>query len=61
MLFVAAVRPPSPGQGLLIARAFYQSLGGHSGGAADPEADLLRRIGGQRLITLRARATPADT
>jgi hypothetical protein len=43
---------PRPEQGLLIAKSFYRALGGHSGTATDPEADLLRRIGRRRLVTL---------
>ena len=41
-----------PEQGLLIARPFYTSLGGHSASAADPEADLIRRIGRRRIVVL---------
>ena len=40
-----------PEQGLLIAKAFYQKLGGHR--AADAEADLLRRLGRRRIVMLR--------
>jgi glycosyltransferase involved in cell wall biosynthesis len=47
---------PRPGQGLLIARAFYDELGGHAEDAADPERDLIRRIGRRRLVTLAAAA-----
>ena len=47
---------PRPNQGLLIARAFYEALGGHSEDAADPERDLIRRIGRRRLVTLAAGA-----
>ena len=43
---------PKPSQGLLIPKALYQSLGGHGAKAADPEADLLRRLGGRRITTL---------
>ena len=43
---------PKPSQGLLIPKSFYQSLGGHSAKAADPEADLLRRLGRRRITTL---------
>jgi hypothetical protein len=41
---------PSPGQGLVIPKDFYEALGGHSETAADPEADLLRRIGCRRIV-----------
>jgi len=47
---------PRPEQGLLIARPFYDSLGGHAENAADSEADLIRRIGRRRLVTLAAAA-----
>jgi hypothetical protein len=43
---------PKPSQGLLIAKPLYQKLGGHSAKAADPEADLLRRLGRRRITTL---------
>jgi glycosyltransferase involved in cell wall biosynthesis len=42
---------PKPSQGLLIAKPLYRKLGGHSAKAADPEADLLRRLG-RRITTL---------
>ena len=38
-----------PEQGLVIAADFYHRTGGHSERAADPESDLLRRIGRRRL------------
>jgi hypothetical protein len=43
---------PGPEQGLLIAHPFYDELGGHSDAVSDPEADLIRRIGRRRLVTL---------
>ncbi len=54
LAFLAAAlgRRPRPEQGLLIARPFYTSLGGHSLSAADPEADLIRRIGRRRTVLL---------
>lgn len=45
---------PRSAQGLLIARAFYDALGGHAEHAANPERDLIRRIGRRRLVTLAA-------
>jgi glycosyltransferase involved in cell wall biosynthesis len=42
---------PEPEQGLLIARRFYDQIGGHPGGA-DAEAALLRRIGRRRIAML---------
>ncbi|MCF8477521.1 MAG: glycosyltransferase, partial [Pseudolabrys sp.] len=47
-----------PDQGLLIARPFYDALGGHPGDA-DAEAAMLRRIGRRRLAMLAASARPA--
>lgn len=47
---------PRPDQGLLIARRFYDALGGHRADAAAPEADLLRRIGRRRIARLAATA-----
>lgn len=40
-------------QGLLIARRFYESVGGHGAGE-HAEADLLNRLGRRRIITLPA-------
>ena len=52
MLTTALGGLPRPEQGLLIAHPFYDALGGHSDLAADPETDLIRRIGRRRLVTL---------
>ena len=49
----AFARLPRPEQGLILRRAFYDQLGGHWANTADPEADLLRRIGRRRFTTLR--------
>jgi glycosyltransferase involved in cell wall biosynthesis len=54
----ALARAPNPDQGLVIARRFYDELGGHRD-AADPEADLLRRIGHRRIVRLRSDAFPS--
>ncbi|MDE1974381.1 MAG: glycosyltransferase [Hyphomicrobiales bacterium] len=43
---------PRPEQGLMIGSEFYRQVGGHSLTAADPEPDLLRRIGRRRITTL---------
>jgi glycosyltransferase involved in cell wall biosynthesis len=60
-LFAAALGSrPRPEQGLLIAADFYRQVGGHSA-VADPEAELIRRIGRRRLATLSTRAFPANT
>lgn len=42
-----------PGRGLLISRSLYRQLGGHRD-VADPEADLLGRIGKARISVLRS-------
>jgi glycosyltransferase involved in cell wall biosynthesis len=47
---------PDPGQGLLIAKALYNELGGHSDKRVDPERTFLRRIGRRRIATLRCGA-----
>jgi len=43
---------PGPDQGLLIARRFYDAIGGHSAAGADPETALLRRLGRRRTTML---------
>jgi Glycosyl transferase family 2 len=50
---------PRPEQGLLIGKAFYTALGGHCETAADPESDLIRRIGRRRIVVLPAGAYSA--
>lgn len=47
-----------PEQGLLIARRFYDALGGHPDGSA-PEAAMLRKIGRRRVTMLGAGARTA--
>lgn len=50
--------PPGPDQGLLIARGFYQRLGGHA--ASDgAESALLKTLGRRRVALLSAAARPA--
>jgi glycosyltransferase involved in cell wall biosynthesis len=44
--------PPRPEQGLIVGNEFYGRLGGHSESAADPEGDLIRRIGRLRIVAL---------
>jgi glycosyltransferase involved in cell wall biosynthesis len=46
----------SPDQGLVISRRLYDALGGHLDAAADPEADLLARLGRRRVLMLRSGA-----
>ncbi|MBK5962016.1 hypothetical protein CCR97_28025 [Rhodoplanes elegans] len=60
LLREAVRRRPSPDQGLLIGRRFYDSLGGHPDGAA-PEEALLDRIGRRRLIRLRSGITGGES
>jgi hypothetical protein len=45
-----------PDQGLVINTQLYQEVGGHRGTAADPETDLLARLGRRRLLMLRSGA-----
>lgn len=47
---------PYGDQGLLIPRRLYQKIGGYHALAQMEDADLVRRIGRRRLVTLRARA-----
>lgn len=56
-LLAGAWRGPHPEQGLMISREAYDRLGGHRDGIADPEADMLRRIGRRRIATLHSAAT----
>jgi hypothetical protein len=61
VLFAALATRPRPEQGLLINADFYRQNGGHTERAADPESDLLRRIGRRRIAILSTRAFPANT
>jgi len=45
-----------PDQGLLIDARLYKEIGGHRGTVADPEADLLARLGRRRILMLRSGA-----
>jgi glycosyltransferase involved in cell wall biosynthesis len=47
---------PRPDQGLLIAKRHYDAIGGHRADHADPEIDLLRRLGRRHIETLRSGA-----
>jgi hypothetical protein len=51
---------PRPAQGLMIPKQLYEELGGHRAGAADPETDLLRRLGRRRIVTLSSVALQAS-
>jgi hypothetical protein len=46
-----------PDDGLLIAKPLYGELSGHSEQVSDPEHDLVRRLGGRRVVLLRCGAT----
>jgi glycosyltransferase involved in cell wall biosynthesis len=50
---------PYGDQGLLIPKRLYQRLGGYRALPAMEDADLVRRIGRRRLVSLRARAINA--
>lgn len=50
------VASPHGDQGLLMSRAFYDSLGGYRDLPVAEDVDLLRRIGRRRLQLLKARA-----
>lgn len=56
MFLRLALSGPQPSQGLLIAKRHYGEIGGHRAAAADPETDLLGRIGRRRLALLRSSA-----
>jgi glycosyltransferase involved in cell wall biosynthesis len=51
---------PRPEQGLVVAKRRYDSLGGHRDGVANPETDLLRRLGSGRMAVLRTAAIMID-
>lgn len=53
VLWIALGGRHRPEHGLMIPRALYDALGGHRDGA-DPERDLLRRLGRRRIGVLRS-------
>jgi Glycosyl transferase family 2 len=55
-LLTAVLLRAQPEQGLMLAKPFYDQLGGHSESAADPQAEFIRRIGRRRIVTLAATA-----
>jgi glycosyltransferase involved in cell wall biosynthesis len=57
---LAVIGRPRPEQGLLIARRFYDRLGGHKDGKKAQER-LFARIGRRQLVTLRTRVVLAAT
>ena len=51
---------PNASQGLLIAKGFYDALGGHRD-VDEPERELIRRLGRRRTVLLRSAAVaPSD-
>jgi glycosyltransferase involved in cell wall biosynthesis len=56
LLTFGLFRRVHPDQGLLIDAGFYKEVGGHRETAADPEADLLARLGRRRILMLRSGA-----
>jgi len=56
LLATALGARPRPEQGLIISQDFYRQVGGHSEQAADPETDLIRRIGRRRIAALSSRS-----
>lgn len=57
LLRVALGDGPRPEQGLIIARRFYDILGGHNGSAV-AETALLRKLGRRRITMLTCGASP---
>jgi glycosyltransferase involved in cell wall biosynthesis len=56
LLKFGLLRRVDPDQGLLIGAGLYKEVGGHRDTAADPEADLLARLGRRRILMLRSGA-----
>ena len=56
-LLGTALGAPWASQGLLIAKTLYETLGGHRD-VAEPERELVRRLGRRRTVLLRSAATP---
>ncbi len=57
LLRVAFGGAPKPDQGLLIARRFYDAIGGHDG-HTEAETTLLRKLGRRRIGVLTCGASP---
>jgi len=53
----AALSKPRPEQGLIIFKRLYDRIGGHRDDAADPERDLIARLGRRRIVRLRNAAS----
>ena len=58
VLWAAFGRGSGSQQGLLIAKTFYQKVGGHPN-EEEPETELWRRLGARRTMVLRCLASPA--
>ena len=56
LLRFGLLRRVHPDQGLLIGMGLYKEIGGHRETAADPEADLMARLGRRRILMLRSGA-----
>jgi hypothetical protein len=56
LLTFGLFRRVHPDQGLLIGAGLYKEIGGHRAAAADPEAELLARLGHRRILMLRTGA-----
>ena len=52
---------PRADQGLLINNRLYTSIGGHRVDVADPESDLIDRLGRKRIVLLRSGIFKANT
>ena len=52
---------PRSAQGLIVRKSIYAGLGGHRAEASNAPADLLRRIGRRRLVTLRTVAAQPNS
>ena len=50
---------PNASQGLVIAKALYDAVDGHHD-IDEPERDLIRRLGGRRIVVMRATAVAAS-
>src|SRR5262245_35740631 len=51
---------PKPSQGLLIAKTLYDEVKRHDTTSADPETDLLRRLGRRRIAVIRCSMAHSD-
>jgi glycosyltransferase involved in cell wall biosynthesis len=56
-LIRAGFNYPRPEQGLIVSKRHYTAIGGHDAVAANPESELLRRLGRSHIVRLRSGAT----